>query len=343
VADSSITNGPFPGYRPQMTQMTADMLSNATASLDQNGTGWVVNFTFNQAGANIFSQLSTSAYNATCPRQGQLDCPERRLTNWLDLTQDDIDHWNERGTQVYQENGSVSGGKLLADPYIQSPITGGQGQISGNFTRQSAQDLATGLNNGALPVNLDVIQSNYVGATLGADSIKQSVAAALLGLAVVVVFMIAFYRLPGLLASLALLCYAGAVLAIFRVVPVTLSLAGLAGFILSVGMAVDANVLIFERFKEEMRSGRTIAAAVDAGVRRAWPAIRDSNFSTLITSTILIFAAPKQIQGFAITLAIGVLVSLVSSIVITHNLLAIVLNARWARTAGMLGVSRGRA
>jgi preprotein translocase subunit SecD len=343
VADPSITNGPLPGYKPQMTQMTADMLTSASAGLDQNGTGWVVNFQFNSAGANIFSQLSTAAYNATCPKQGQVDCPERRLTDWLDLSQDDIANWNDRANQLYQPNGVVSGGKLLTDPYIQSPITGGQGVISGNFTQQSAKDLATGLNNGALPVSLNVIQSNFVGATLGADSVKQSVAAGLLGLAIVIIFMIAFYRLPGLLASLALLCYAAAVLAIFRVVPVTLSLAGLAGFILSVGMAVDANVLIFERFKEEIRAGRTIGAAVDAGVHRAWPAIRDSNISTLITSTILIFAAPQQIKGFAVTLAIGVLVSLVSSIVITHNLLTIVLNSHWARTTRMLGVARGRA
>ena len=160
---------------------------------------------------------------------------------------------------------------------------------------------------------------------------------------IVIIFMMAFYRLPGALASLALVCYAGAVLAIFKVVPVTLSLGGLTGFILSVGMAVDANVLIFERLKEEMRAGRTIGAAVDAAVRRAWPAIRDSNISTLITSSILILVGSGTVKGFAITLAIGVAISLISSIIITHNLLAIVLNFGWARTQGMLGVARGRA
>ena len=150
-------------------------------------------------------------------------------------------------------------------------------------------------------------------------------------------------RLPGALASLALIGYAGAVLAIFKVVPVTLSLGGLTGFILSVGMAVDANVLIFERFKEEMRAGRTIGAAVEAAVRRAWPAIRDSNTATLITSLILFFASTGSVKGFALTLAIGVAISLVSSIIVTHNLLAIVLNFGWARTSSMLGVARGRA
>ncbi len=182
-----------------------------------------------------------------------------------------------------------------------------------------------------------------MGATLGQDSVKRSIAAALLGLTIVVLFMIAFYRLPGLLASLALLAYGGAVLAIFKVVPVTLSLGGLTGFILSVGMAVDANVLIFERFKEEMRAGRTIGAAVDAAVRRAWPAIRDSNIATLITSFLLIFLTTGSVQGFAVTLAIGVAVSLISSIIITHNLLAIVLNFHWARGHGLMGVARGRA
>ena len=151
-----------------------------------------------------------------------------------------------------------------------------------------------------------MLSSTDVGASLGADSVKRSIAAGLVGLVIVVIFMISYYRLPGLLASLALLGYAGIVLAIFKTVPVTLTLAGLAGFILSVGMAVDANVLIFERFKEEMRAGRTVGAAVDAAVRRAWPAIRDSNASTAITCVVLLFAAPTQIKGFALTLLIGV-------------------------------------
>jgi len=172
--------------------------------------------------------------------------------------------------------------------------------------------------------------------------VKLSLAAGLLGLSIVVLFMIVYYRIPGLLASIALLFYAGAVLSLFKVVPVTLTLAGITGFILSVGMAVDANVLIFERFKEEVRSGRTIPAAVDAAVRRAWPAIRDSNTSTFITCVILGFVGPTQVKGFAITLAIGVIASLISSIVVTHNLLAIVLAAGSFRRPGLLGVDRAR-
>jgi preprotein translocase subunit SecD len=323
-----------------MTKMTAEMLQSASAGLDpQTGTSWVVNFTFDSTGGGIFGALSTTAYNACTSTPGQ--CPESHITNWLDLTQSDIDNWNTAALTAYRP--FDSGGKLLSDPYIQSPITGGTGTISGNFSQQSAKDLATSLNAGALPVGLDIIQSTDVGASLGQDSITRSLAAGLLGLTIVVIFMIAFYRLPGLLASLALLFYAGTVLALFKIWPVTLTLAGGAGFILSVGMAVDANVLIFERFKEEMRAGRTIPAAVDAAVRRAWPAIRDSNIATLITSLILFAAANGSVKGFALTLAIGVAVSMFSSIVVTHNLLAIVLNFGWARTTGVMGVARGRA
>ena len=341
VKDATITNGPFPGYKPQQTKMTADMLQSANAGLDPNGgTGWVVNFQYNATGAGIFSNLSTAAYNA-CGANGTGSCPESRITNWLDLDQADIDNWNDRANQLYQP--FDTGGKLLSDPYIQSPITGGNGYISGSFSELSAKDLATSLNSGALPVSLTTIQSTQVGASLGADSIKASLAAGLLGLLIVIIFMIAFYRLPGALASLALIFYAGVILAIFKVMGTVLTLAGMAGFVLSVGMAVDANVLIFERFKEEMRAGRTIGAAVDAAVRRAWPAIRDSNTSTLITSIILIFAGSGSVRGFAVTLAIGVAVSLVSSIIVTHNLLAIVLNFGWARSSGTLGVARGRA
>ena len=341
VPDSSITSTtvPFPGYKPQITPLTSDMLTNAYAGLNpQTSVGWVVNFQYNSQGASIFSQLTTDAYSV-CQSQGPT-AAQCHVTNWLDLSPDDIANWNTKGADLYT---SVDqGGKLVSDPTISNgPIPNGQGYIEGNFSQDTAKNLAILFNSGSLPVDFSVLSSSEVGASLGAQSIKLSVAAALLGLIVVIVFMIAFYRLPGLLASLALLCYAGVVLTVFRIVPVTLTLAGLAGFILSVGMAVDANVLIFERFKEEMRAGRTIGAAVDAAVRRAWPAIRDSNTSTLITSLVLIFAAPIQVKGFAVTLAIGVLVSLVSAIIITHNLLAIVLNFGWARASNLMGVARG--
>ena len=337
VADASVTGGPWPGFKPQITNLRSDMVTGANASIDQNGTSWAVNLSFNSEGANLFSQLTGDAYNA-CPTS---DCAQRHITEWLDLTQDDVDHWNERSQQLYRPYDQ--GGALLTDPTIQQQISGGQAQITGQFTQDSAKNLATLLNSGSLPVRPTIISSTSVGASLGADSVKRSFAAGLLGLVIVILFMVAFYRLPGLLASLALVFYAGVVLALFKMIPVTLTLAGMAGFILSVGMAVDANVLIFERFKEEMRAGRTIGAAVEAAVRRAWPAIRDSNISTLITSSILFFAGSGPVKGFAVTLIIGVAISMLSSIIVTHNLLAIVLTFGWARTPNVLGVQRGRA
>jgi preprotein translocase subunit SecD len=353
VKDAKATTGPHPGYKPAFTGLTGDDISSASAAIDQTSTTWVVNISFTSNGAAVFDRLTTANVAACAspdPTTGQY-CAERFLTIWLDLTQADIDKWDDPAYQAkllvpYDAaclpSDTVVCGKLLVDPVTNQEIAGGQAQISGNFNQQSANDLATGINAGSLPVDLRVLAVTQVGSTLGAESVKLSLAAGLLGLSIVIIFMIVYYRIPGLLASIALLFYAGAVLAVFKVVPVTLTLAGITGFILSVGMAVDANVLIFERFKEEVRSGRTIPAAVDAAVRRAWPAIRDSNTSTFITCVILGFVGPTQVKGFAITLAIGVIASLVSSIVVTHNLLAIVLSASSLRRPGLLGVDRAR-
>jgi preprotein translocase subunit SecD len=351
VKDPKAKGGDFDGYRPQLTGLTGDDIQSATASIDQNGTSWVVNINFTSRGADVFDRLTRDNV-AACPGESA-DCAERHLAIWLDLTQNDINHWDDPsyvakvsapydpGCLAAQAPGVVCG-KKLTDPITREEIAGGQAQISGAFTQQSANDLATGINAGSLPVDLVALDVTEVSATLGAESVKLSIAAALLGLAIVVLFMIVYYRIPGVLASIALLFYAGAVLALFKLIPVTLTLAGITGFILSIGMAVDANVLIFERFKEEVRAGRTITAAVDAAVRRAWPAIRDSNTSTIITCVILGFVGPAVVKGFAITLAIGVLASLVSSIVVTHNLLAIVLAGSGFRRAGLLGVDRVR-
>ena len=356
VSDTKVTGGPEPGYKPALTGLTGDDISSATAAIDTTGTSWVVNVSFTSHGATTFDNLTRDNV-AACPGDPNTtltaNCPGRHLAIWLDLTQKDIDTWEDPsyaarisapydpGCLAAQTESTVCG-KFLTDPITLSEIAGGNATISGSFTQLSANDLATGINSGSLPVDLVALDVTQVSATLGAESVKLSLAAGLLGLAIVVLFMIIYYRMPGLLASLALLFYAGAVLAIFKVVPVTLTLAGITGFILSVGMAVDANVLIFERFKEEVRAGRTITAAVDAAVRRAWPAIRDSNTSTFITCVILGFVGPSAVKGFAITLAIGVLASLVSSIVVTHNLLAIVLTAGGFRRAGLLGVERVR-
>jgi preprotein translocase subunit SecD len=360
IPDSQVTNGPdggAAGFKPALTGLTGDDISNAVATIDQTGVSWVVNITFTSKGADTFDRLTRDNV-AACPGDTatvqSANCQQRHLAIWLDLTQADIDRWHDpafvsKVSAPYdpaclaaQKPGVVCG-KFLTDPITREEIPGGQAQISGGFTQQSANDLATGINSGSLPVDLVTLDVTQVSATLGAESVKLSIAAALLGLAIVVLFMIVYYRVPGFLASLALLFYAGAVLALFKLIPVTLTLAGITGFILSIGMAVDANVLIFERFKEEVRAGRTITAAVDAAVRRAWPAIRDSNTSTIITCIILGFVGPAAVKGFAITLAIGVLASLVSSIVVTHNLLAIVLAGSGFRRAGLLGVDRVRA
>ena len=325
------------GYKPQLTGLGSSQVVSATSGLDQNGLQYAVNLTFNSDGATQFAKLTTDAV-AQCPGDG-VTCPTRKIAIFEDLTQADIANWSTVETTVALP--PSQGGKLLTNPNIIQPIAGGTATITGNFDQASARDLAIQISSGALPANVKVLSSTDVGASLGSDSVKRSIAAGLVGLVIVVIFMISYYRLPGLLASLALLGYGGIVLAVFKTIPVTLTLAGLAGFILSVGMAVDANVLIFERFKEEMRAGRTVGAAVDAGVRRAWPAIRDSNVSTTITCLVLVFAAPTQIKGFAITLLIGVIVSLISSIIVTHNLLAIVLN--WGggfRNPRVLGASR---
>jgi len=356
VADTKVTNGPEPGYKPDFTGLTGDDISSASAAIDSTGTSWVVNIGFTSKGATTFDNLTRDNV-AACPgdpnTSATANCPQRHLAIWLDLTQKDIDNWEDptyvsKVQQPYDaaclaaQTETTVCGKLLTDPITIQEIAGGNATISGSFTQQSANDLATGINSGSLPVDLVALDVTQVSATLGAEAVKLSLAAGLLGLFIVVLFMILYYRVPGLLASLALLFYAGVVLALFKFIPVTLTLAGITGFILSVGMAVDANVLIFERFKEEVRAGRTIAAAVDAAVRRAWPAIWNSNGSTLWTCAILGFVGPSAVKGFALTLAIGVLVSLVSAIVVTHNLLAIVLISSRFRRAGLLGVDRVR-
>jgi preprotein translocase subunit SecD len=232
---------------------------------------------------------------------------------------------------------------LVEDANVQSAICGGTGIITGGFTAQTAQNLAIQLNSGALPGTISIATSSEVGATLGAQTVQLSLAAGAFGLAIVVLFMLLYYRLPGVVASLALMLYAGIVLAIFKIFGVTLTLAGLAGFILSVGMAVDANVLIFERVKEELRAGRTLGAAMEAGVHRAWPAIRDSNISTLITCFVLYFFGAPLIKGFAVTLAIGVGVSMFSAIVTTQQFLQILAGLRPARRLALYGVQAPKA
>ncbi|MBV9596115.1 MAG: protein translocase subunit SecD [Chloroflexi bacterium] len=231
-------------------------------------------------------------------------------------------------------------GQEISAPVVQAVLTD-NGVITG-LSLDQAKLLALQLNAGALPVPVSIQSESTVDATLGADSVHRSIVAGELALLVVVLFMLLYYRLPGLAASGALIVYALVTLAIFKLIPVTLTLAGIAGFILSVGMAVDANILIFERMKEELRSGKTIAAAIRAGEDRAWPSIRDSNTSTLITCAVLYIFGQQFgatiIMGFALVLGIGVVVSLFSAIFVTRTFLELLLSRSWAHSDRMFGM-----
>jgi len=258
--------------------------------------------------------------------------------------------WDETGAQLSEEITSRLLGEplgifegdtpLLGEdghpiaPIVQSVITD-RGVITG-LSATDALELSKQLNAGRLPVPLEIIYEQTVSPTLGSDFIDLSLKAGAVGIVLIMLFMIAFYRVPGLVASLALIFYGAIVIAIFKVFSVTLTLAGIGGFILSIGMAVDANVLIFERMKEEMRSGRTLGAAIEAGFNRAWTAIRDSNITTFIVCMILIaigsnIAAGAPVQGFGVTLFIGVAVSMFTAIMVTRTLLRLFVGSRLSK------------
>jgi preprotein translocase subunit SecD len=236
----------------------------------------------------------------------------------------------------------VLDGKVVSDPTIQSAICGGQTQITGISSTTEAQSIATYLNYGALPVAFHIDSSEQVAASLGPQYVSAATKAAIIGLIIVALFMLLYYRLPGLLADLALVMYATVVFASFKLLGVTLTLAGIAGFVLSIGMAVDANVLIFERMREELRSGKTLGAAIDAGFRRAWPSIRDSNASTIITTIILFWFghnfAATVITGFATTLFLGVIISLLTAVFVSQTLLQLLVRSGYARNPTLFGV-----
>lgn len=209
-------------------------------------------------------------------------------------------------------------GVPISIPTVQQPILEGQAVITGDFTIAEARLLTQRLNAGALPVPVELIGQQSLGATLGAESVAKSLKAGMVGVLLVMVFMLLFYRLPGLISVIALLVYITVLLALFKLIGVTLTLAGIAGFILSIGMAVDANVLIFERTKEELKAGKSLRTAVEEGFSRAWPSIRDSNVSTLITCVVLLWLGTSFVKGYAMTLAIGVLVSMFTAITVSR-------------------------
>ena len=210
-------------------------------------------------------------------------------------------------------------GESISEPVVQQEITGGQAQITGTFTHDEAKKIVDLLNAGALPVPAKIIEENTVGPTLGADSLDKSKVAGIIGLGAVMLFMVFWYRVPGFIANIALFIYSVILFAIFKMVPVTLTLAGIAGFILSIGMAVDANILIFERTKEELKAGRTLFTAINSGFDRAFTSIFDSNMSTIITCVILYYFGSNIVKGFALTLALGVIVSMFTAITVTKN------------------------
>lgn len=232
-------------------------------------------------------------------------------------------------------------GELQSAPVIQEPILGGHAQISGGdsgFAYEEAKKMVDLLNAGALPVPAKIIEESLVGPTLGADSIAKSKTAGIVGIGLVMIFMLLYYRLPGFVADIALIIYSILVFAVFKIVPVTLTLAGIAGFILSIGMAVDANILIFERTKEELKAGRTLFTAINAGFDRAFTSIFDSNMTTIITCVILYFLGTSIVKGFALTLIIGVLISMFTAITVTKNFMHLLFGAGQLKHPGWFGI-----
>ena len=274
-------------------ELTGEDLASAFAGRDATTNEPIVNVEFTSRGSGIFRVLTERLFEL-----GDLG----RIAIFLD---DD----------------------LISAPTVQSPIRDGRGIIRGGFTRQSSSELAIQLESGRLPVPLELIRESTVDALLGKDSLRKSLIAGLIGLGLVLSFMVMYYRVAGLVAGVALLIYSVIVLAIFKLVPVTLTLSGIAGLVLAIGMAVDANVLIFERMKEELRSGRSLSSSIEVGFRRAWNAIRDGNVTTMLTCVILWWFGDRLgtpvVTGFAITLLIGVSVSMFTALTVSRNLLQI--------------------
>ena len=306
------------GYLPKETGVDGSMVTSAANTTDSTTNAPIVEFSLNDQGTTLLANVTATMPAATPPLN--------QLAIFLD-------------------------NQMINNANVTSALSNGQVQISGGTIGSDAgyrADLAATLNAGRLPGKIAIVESNSVGATLGFDSVRRSVLAGALGLAVVVIFMVAYYRLPGLVASLALAFYAAVTLAVYKLLPVTVTLAGIAGFVLSVGMAVDANVLIFERLREELRTGRSLAAAAEAAERRAFPAIRDSNISTLITCLVL-FLHDRLLpflpsftvaKGFALTLGIGVIISFFSAVFVTQMILAAAIRIKRFRTPLLFAVER---
>lgn len=284
--------------------LTGKDLKRARLETSQGGE-WIIGFSLSRQGAERFGQLTKEL----APTNGRIG--------------------------IFFDN------KLVSAPAVQSPILQGEGIIEGAFTREEAKTMVDVLNAGALPVDVEVIEESTVGALLGETSIRQSLLAGLVGFGLVALFMLVYYRTQGVVAVLALAIYALLSYVLFMLVGVTFTMAGIAGFILSIGMAVDANILIFERMKEELRAGRAMVKAVEVGFDRAFPSIFDSNMTTLITCALLWWLGTGAVKGFALTLAIGVAVSMFSAITVTRTILQVVMGTQAATRQQPVTFSRG--
>ena len=298
---------------------------------------------FKEQKAN-FAEIIENNQKVTEAKQGQLEDPfqSTALTGrYLKKAEVGFDQqttyqplvlleFNDEGAKIFEDLTEKNVGKELAiyvdgiplsAPVVQEKISGGKAQISGNFTIPEAKTLAQNLNAGAFPVPIKLISQQTIGPVLGKASLEKSLKAGIFGLLAIFLFLIVFYRLPGLFAALSLLMYVSFMLSLIKVIPITLTLAGIAGFLLSVGMAVDANVLIFSRMREELKQGKNFFQSLNEGYRRAWPAIRDGNFTTILVGLILFWLGTSFVKGFALTLVIGNIISMFSAIFITNNLL----------------------
>ena len=265
------------------TELTGRFLDKAMLEFDQNTREPQVNLQFNAEGAKLFAKITKENVNKT-------------VAIYLD-------------------------GSAISTPVVREEINGGRAVINGKFTPEEAKLLVGRLNSGALPVPITLISTQVIGAPLGAKALQDGVYAGIIGLLAVAIFLIVWYRLPGVVAVVALSIYVMIMLLIFKLIPVTLTAAGIAGFILSIGMAVDANILIAERTKEELRRGKDIVTSINEGFTRAWLSIRDSNISSIITGIILFWFGSSLIEGFALTFVLGVLVSMFSAITVTRTFL----------------------
>jgi preprotein translocase subunit SecD len=265
------------------TDLTGRYLQKAILNFDRTTYAPSISLEFNDEGGKLFAQITKENVG-------------RRVAIYLD-------------------------GVPISVPVVREEIKDGKAQITGDFKAEEAKELVRNLNSGALPIPITLISQQAIGATLGEVVLNRGLWAGIIGILAVALFLIIWYRLPGLIAVFALCVYIVLVLLIFKLIPVTLTAAGIAGFILSVGMAVDANILIFERMREEAKSGKTFQTAMEEGFRRAWPSIRDSNISSLITCVILYWMGTSMVKGFALTLGIGILMSMFSAIVVSRTFL----------------------